>query len=432
MTEAHSQRIVESARRVNESIERGARVANEEVLKAHSQRAHAKLSPSAAHRWIECPGSIRMSEGIPNTSSSFADEGTAAHTLAEKCLARGDDPFIYEGMSVCLDNGKIDYPGASRIPLKYVEVTDDMIDAVRVYLNAVAPITSNPAVEWEIEAKLDLRHIPGMEFGTGDFCAYTPAMKLLEVVDYKHGRGTVVEVDDNPQLLAYAVGVARRYHNRGLDKISLTIVQPRAPHPSGPVRTKVYDAVHLLDFEAELTEAAEAALAPDAPLKPGDWCKFCPAAHKCEALRGRALEQAADAFAPESVDDHTPEQIASDLAAADLIKNWIKRVEEHAFREAVAGRPPPGWKLVEKRAQRKWADPDGAQALLSNCGFLEEQILVHELISPAQADKLLKKDKALIAPFVVAQSSGVALVHESDKRPAVTKIDAATAFSSED
>ena len=400
------------------------------MTEAHSQRAHAKLSPSAAHRWIECPGSIRMSEGIPNTSSSFADEGTAAHTLAEKCLARGDDPFIYEGMVVDLDTGEFSVSATDRCQL----VTEDMIDAVRVYLNHVGPITSNPAVEWEAEAKLDLSCVPGMEFGTGDFCAYTPAMKLLEVVDYKHGRGKVVEVDENPQLLAYAVGVARRYHNRGLDKISLTIVQPRAPHPDGPVRTKIYDALDLLDFQAEITERAEAALAPDAPLVPGDHCDFCLAAHKCEALEDKVFEEAGVIFGSEGFEgcaepvQLSDKELAKKLFFVDFIKGWIKRVEEHAFKEAVAGRPPPGWKLVDKRAQRKWADPDGAQALLSNCGFLEEQIVVRELISPAQADKLLKKDKKLIAPFVVAQSSGVALVHESDKRPAVTKVDAADVF----
>ena len=396
-------------------------------MTVHQERAHAKLSPSAAHRWINCPGSIRESEGVPNVSSKFAEEGTAAHTLAEECLRVGADASHFAGDHVNLTLGgigKLDPDGTS------FEVTEEMADAVQVYLDTVREIAfAHPDIEFEVEAQLDMRDVPGMAFGTGDFCAYDPAQKKLTIIDYKHGRGVPVEANANPQLFAYAIGTAKRYHNRGLSEIELIVVQPRCPHPDGPVRRYICPAIELLDFETDLAEAALRTMQPDAPLLPGEWCKFCPAAFKCPALREFSLEAASAAFASEGEEIFTstppvePEHLDADalreaLDKAGMIKVWIAAVEAHAHHEATHGRCPTGYKLVAKRALRRWKDEAAAKEFLGGT-FTPDQYMPRYLVSPAEADKLLKKNKAALKPFVEAKSSGTVLAEMDDPRPAV-------------
>lgn len=392
----------------------------------HQDRAHAKLSPSAAHRWIECPGSIAACEGIPNKSSSFADEGTAAHQLCERCLDARCDADAYLG---------------DAIPVNGVEylVDDEMAEAVQIYLDFVRELYEGAEVE--VEAKLDLSHIPGMAFGTGDFCAYEPLREgwkvewgfaepikyegggVLTIVDFKYGKGVPVEVKDNPQLLTYAIGVARRYHNRGIKKVRCAVIQPRCPHKDGPVRVHEYDAVDLLDFEADLTAAALATAEPDAPRRAGEWCKFCPAAPGCAAFAGAALEVAQDVFT--SPDDGVEravlaevhmmdaDQLANALRRVYVLKAWLKRMEEYAHAEAMAGRLPTGFKLVPKRATRHWKDEAEIDVFLLSLGVDPYE---QKTISPAQADKLLKKRKGLIEPYVDRISNGTNLVPLEDSR----------------
>ena len=399
------------------------------MTKAHASRAHAKLSPSAAHRWWHCPGSIKASEGIENRSSIFADEGTAAHTLAEHCLlAGGKDAEDFIGGTVSLDKGIVEPAGEDNFG-RQIEITEEMADAVQVYLDHVRSIMASPDVEYEVEAKLDLRAIPGMEFGTGDFCAYDGKEKTLYICDYKHGKGVPVEVDDNPQLLAYALGVAARYHNRGVKKIVLAVIQPRAPHPKGPVRTWTCSPADLLDFEADLTEAAERTALPDAPVAAGEWCKFCPAAPVCPSLAAESLKIAQASF--DVVTDEmellppdalTAEQLGETLRRANVLKDWIKRVEEFAHHEATHGRIPAGFKLVMKRATRKWKDDEVVLQQFGRWGVKDDLFEEPSLKSPAALERLAPgKNKAeraaAIESLIVKESSGTTLAPESDPRP---------------
>jgi hypothetical protein len=386
-------------------------------VSAHSGRAHAKLSPSAAHRWIECPGSIAACEGIPSKSSRFADEGTAAHTLAEFCFAGKVDADTYAGDYVDIGVGKllprdlVGHPGAQGI----FEVTEEMTEAVQVYLDFIRPLCEGAEVE--AEAKLDLTSIPGMEFGTGDFCAYNPTTKDLDIVDLKYGKGVLVRARDNPQLLTYALGVARRYHNRGVRRVRCTIVQPRRNH----VDTAEYNGVDLLEFEADLTTAAIATTAPDAPRKAGEWCKFCPAGPGCTEFANAATAAAVGAFS-EPADDGLStislmgaDDLASALRKAHILKAWLKRMEEFAHSEAMAGRLPTGFKLVPKRAVRRWRDEGETIARLANADVDPWE---KKLISPAAAEKLLgkKRASAILEPLVVRESFGTNLVPVEDPR----------------
>ena len=99
----------------------------------HTTRSHAKLSPSASKRWLSCPGCIPMQQGIPDTSSAFADEGSGAHELAQKCLETGHDADKYAGWFVNLDQSKPISPKS--LGNRSIAIDDEMVDGVQVYLD---------------------------------------------------------------------------------------------------------------------------------------------------------------------------------------------------------------------------------------------------------------------------------------------------------
>lgn len=388
------------------------------MTEAHTSRAHAKLSPSGASRWMNCPGSIRMSEGIEDKSGFFADQGTAAHTLGEHCLVKRKEPADFLGGHVNINAGRVSTAAGSGDGV--FEIDADMIDAVSLYVDTVHQMTE-PTDEIEYEAKLDLRHVPGMEFGTGDLLAYRESERLLIVIDYKHGAGVPVEVHENPQLLAYAIGAAKRFHNRGIDKVKLVVVQPRCPHPEGPVRSDELDVIDLVGFFAKISAAAEATADPEAPLNPGKWCRFCPASGICPAQREKVLAVAHMEFGgePPAVSDMTPDDMADVLRDVGVIKDWLKRVEERAHQMARDGEPPTGFKLVASRATRHWLDEDDAKQRMNDMGLGEIDIYVEpKMKSPAQMEKTLGRKRASeIQDLIGKSSSGSILVPEEDARP---------------
>ena len=367
--------------------------------------AHATLSPSAAKRWMSCPGSARKAAEFENRSSEFAVEGTDAHWLGQAIIEGNlDDTFS----PVKLPSG--------------ATATQEMFDAVMVYVNWVNE-QIHPDDEWGVEERLRLNDDV---WGTADFWRYRPSTGELLIADYKHGKGVAVEVKDNPQVLVYGLMKARAMGNRGISSVTMTIVQPRCPHEDGPIRSATVDALDVLSFEADLMAAIAATKAPDAPLVAGDWCRWCPAAGACAALRDTALTAAKTDFAPGLAYD--PAELKEALDRIPLMESWIKATRELAFTEALAGNAIPGWKLVEKRATRKWANEIEAGSALSNL-IPEDELFERSIITPAQAEKKLgKTGKAAIAGLVVAESSGLTLVHESDKRPAA----AARATAAED
>lgn len=387
---------------------------------AHTDRAHAKLSPSSAHRWFECPGSVRLSADIPNKSSIFADEGTAAHTLGEFCIVNGFDTCDFAGGHVNIVEGKVyrhEKEGKGCF-----SITDEMVEAVQLYVDTVRSLLID-GDESEVECKLDLTHIPGMEFGTGDFLRYRPNTQELVICDLKYGKGVPVEVEHNEQLLTYAEGTAKRFHNRGLSRVTMIIVQPRCPHPKGPVRVWSIEALDLAEFRFDIIAAAKATEGDDAPLKPGNWCKFCPAAPTCPALTAFSLKTAELEFAdePPAVADMEPERIAAVMTKADVIEGWIKRVKQRGHDLALEGRNPPGWKLVHSTSHRKFKDdvtPDYLAATLD----LDVDALMTEpkMRSPAQVEGLLgKKRKGEISDLVFKPRGKIILAPESDPRESV-------------
>lgn len=373
----------------------------------HAQRAHSELGASSSERWQNCPGSVRLSAGVSDPGSVYAAEGTAAHELGEWCLRNLGDAAERIGDEWPVDNHKF-------------TVDEDMANAVQMYVDFVRA-EQEKGGRVMIEQRFDLSEQvwPGM-YGTADAVIYHPESQELVVADYKHGQGYAVEADANPQLLYYAIGAASLI-KAPVKKVTVAIVQPRAFHKSGPIRSWSCSTTDLFEYVGVLRAAAQATEDPNAPLNPGAWCKFCKARGFCPALRDEAIAASNVEFTTVP-DTLTSEQLGEILEKATLIEDWISAVRAEALRRAEMGVPPSGWKLVQKRATRRWAfdEEDTADRLRMAYSLPDEKLFTRKLATPAQVEKLLpKKLKESLADLVVKESSGVTLARESDPREAV-------------
>jgi hypothetical protein len=386
-------------------------------------RAHSELGASISHRWIACPGSVALSREQPVYDNVHAQHGRVAHSIGETCLRFGAEPESTLGDVI---DG--------------VEVTEEMVEAVKVfvdYCRSIAPAVfgPNPGYRVWIEHQFNLAELqpPADMFGTADFIAYNPELKQLEVVDYKHGSGVVVEVTNNPQLRYYALGAALSVGKElEIDTVKITIVQPRATHPDGVVRSETLSYFELFEFAGSLLDAARATQAPDAPLNPGSHCRFCPALAVCPAKRKEVQAIAQTSFSvmpadrppePETLPDEVLDDIGSKL---HILDDWSIAAKREIERRLLAGRELPSHKLVEKRPTRRWIDEEKVVAFLEEKKLFPEEIYVQKLKSPAQIEKLVGK-KELPAEFVEKKSSGYKLVPASDPHPALPS-SAALAF----
>lgn len=378
-------------------------------------RKHAVLSASGSHRWMACPGSIRMCEGIPKTSSIYADEGTAYHMLGEMVLkSPSKRAFAFQGMSLGVRDHKF-------------LVDDEMIETVQVYVDAVVETleAAGKGAELRIEHKFNLDWLyPGL-FGTND-ALVGEAYGTLYIFDLKAGRGVAVEAERNSQLMYYAVGAA--YGDDYADA-ELVIVQPRAVHPDGPTRRWRISTADLMTWAREvLLPAAKATEDPAAPLAVGDHCRFCDALAVCPAQHEHALAVAGEVFseapsAPPAPETLSLEQIRRVLDGSDMVEAWINACRDYARQQLEHGQVKSvdlGYKLVPGRASRKWKDEGEAAATLEMS--LGDEAYIRKLLSPAQAEKVLK-DKKLLESMVEV-TRGVQLAPLSDKRdeivPAIT------------
>ena len=358
--------------------------------------AHARLSASAAERWMNCYGSVAAIEKLPEAPSSpAAAEGTKAHDIAADCLT-GGTPTI----------------------------PDDMAEGIQLYLDTCARLKLDQ--RWiELPLTDALSEWDSDLGGTADFVTYSPTKKLLRVVDFKFGAGLFVSADDNKQLKVYALGALLAI-NRPVDMVEVYIVQPRF-EGAEPVRMQSFPAHDLLEFAGDIAHAAKATRLPDAPFTAGPWCKktFCPNARGCPALEKMQHALVKQEFG--DVVPFDPKQLADALTAIPLVEARIRAIKEFAYERAVAGDQIPGWKLVDKRPRRQWTDE---KAVIS---WAESRAInpfeTPAVKSPAQMEKGLKKqEKTELAQFTASVSGGSTLVAESDARPAVSAMITVDAF----
>lgn len=368
--------------------------------------AHSTLGASGAYRWMTCPGSVALSEGIERRDTVFSREGTAAHTLAETAITMCRTAHSYIG----------EY-------MEGVKVTEEMAQAVQVYVDYVnGRKKENGTLMLEHRFSLEKLNPPVPMFGTADAIIIQPKYKRLLVIDYKHGAGEVVHVHGNKQLRYYALGALLSMEKIDrIETIEIVIIQPRAAHSDGPIRSETVTVTEVLDFAQDLIEAAIETTKPGARLESGKHCKFCPAQPKCPELHKQAQLVAADEFQDRTLTKPellTPAQLQFILSKADTIEAWLKSIRDHVTEEIKKGKDVPGFKLVSGRPSRYWNDHDAVIAWAKE-NSLDDEIFKTELKSVSAIEKIVGK-KNLPADLVSSVSKTVTLVSEDDKRPALT------------
>ena len=397
---------------------------------------HAKLSPSSSKRWMLCPGSVALIErlGNPDTASIYALEGTAAHYLGEQCLANKWDAEDLLGKVIHVEEWensyvdkdhwfhtgfkpatKKDTKGFDPIYREKFDVDHNMTDAVQVYVDFVREQMKFKQVKLMLEVKCSLTHlgVEGLDGGTSDTVLIFIKDEHIVVVDYKHGAGVAVEVTWTPQPMQYGLGALEKIRATGVDvsefTVDLVIVQPRAYHPDGPVRTQYLTAEDLYHWQdTVLKPAAKATQDPDAPLVAGeDQCRFC-AASPCTAQYEMLQEIAVSDFA--TLPDTgilTTEQKARVMEHRDMLRSFIVDVENIIKVEMDNGSTEYSdlFKLVLGKTNRKLtplATDEFDSPLLDHLD--EQELYVQKFITMTDIEKLLIKKLGREKSWEVMQS----------------------------
>jgi hypothetical protein len=368
---------------------------------------HAKLNASSSERWLTCPGSVQLSADLPNHASKFAAEGTAAHHIAAICQNERRLAHEWVGQEAMVEGYRI-------------ELTEELCDAVQEFLDyAIADTQPGDVVLVEQSFTAAMKKLDPELGGSTDRIRWRPSTRLLTVYDYKHGAGVPVDVDDNKQLKYYALGALLANPQWNAEDVELCIAQPRCDHEQGRIRKWSMKAFDLLEFAAELMMGAAKTREFGADLVPSKKaCKFCPAlrANKCPAAEREThalIEASFDVVPPET---YSATQIAEFLEKAPLVEARISAIREFAYKQALQGEHFPGWKIVDKRATRKWKAEAPVASTLQN---VPGAFTFPELKSPAQIEKLLGKKKFAeqFTDHIEKISSGTTLVQVHDPRP---------------
>lgn len=370
---------------------------------------HALLSASSAHRWLHCTGSPLLEKEFPDTTSVYAQEGTLAHELCELKLKK---------YTTVMPKGT--YTRAHNKILKSELWQNEMESTSETYLEYVKGIMLAceiaPAVL--IEKRVDFSRYVPEGFGTAD-CLIL-AGETLHVIDYKHGKGVVVDADHNPQMMLYALGA--------MDELSLlyrfksvhmVIVQPRVNNISEFTMT----ADELTEWgESVVKPKAEAAISGNGEFEAGDWCRFCRAKRQC-----KTRYESNDSLYPELSERHDPRlitlaELGEYLKRGKDMAAWLEDMKEYALSESLAGADVPGWKAVEGRGSRAFTDTDAAVDTLIKNGIDESVLYERRVLTLAQMEKAVGKKAfgELVGDLVVKNPGKPTLVEESDKRPKIT------------
>ena len=364
---------------------------------------HALLSASSSHRWLNCPPSARLCEGYEDKGSNFAAEGSDAHSLCEYKLRKA------LGMEAKDPTEDLSWYDAE------MEESASGYAAFVMELVAEAKKTcSDPVVL--IEQRLDYSKYVQSGFGTGD-CVLI-ADGTLHIVDFKYGRGVLVEAEDNPQMKLYALGALEIFDCLyDIDTVSMTIYQPRRAN----VSTFTLTRQELLDWaETVLVPTAELAYAGDGEYHCGEWCQFCKAKADCRERARANMELARYEFRqPPLLTDEEVEEI---LGKLDSLMDWASDIKDYALQAAISGKHWSGYKLVEGRANRRYTDENAVVAAVKAAGY--DPYDEPKLLGVTARTTLLgrKQFNDILGGLITKPQGKPTLVPESDKRPAMTTI----------
>lgn len=380
----------------------------------HSERDHALLAASAANRWLNCTPSAKLEDAEgPRESSIYAEEGTLAHELGElyirhDVLETVDDQVFSDRFDEIMNNQLFSEEMLDVVPI-YVDYCTEQFNAAKA--NDAQSIM-------DVEQKLDLTEYVPESFGTAD-CVVIGG-NLIEVIDYKHGKGIPVYAEWNKQLMLYGLGALRKYDMLfDIEEVRLTIVQPRINN----ISSWQISVKELIDWaETELAPAAKLAFAGDGELKAGEWCKFCAVKNRCRTLYQKNMELAKYDFQkPALLND---EEIADILKKTPALIEWANSIQEYAQDKAInQGKVWPGFKLVEGISRRKWLDEDAvAEAIFTKIPEAsEDQVYDMKLKTITQIEKIFGKKVVAeqLSDVIVKPQGKPTLVPVSDKRPAL-------------
>ena len=360
---------------------------------------HAILSASSSHRWLNCPPSARLCEAYEDKGSDYAAEGTDAHALCEFRLK--------QALGIPAEN-----------PIEnlswYNEEMEECAAGYAAYvvelLETAKQACSDPVVM--IEQRVDFSCWVQEGFGTADCILIADG--VLNIVDYKHGKGVEVSAEGNTQLSLYSLGALEIFDGiYDIDRVCVHIFQPRKSN----VVSSMMDKIDLYEWaDTELTEKAQLAYEGQGSFSCGEWCRFCKAKAECRERAEVNLALARYEFqSPALLDD---EEIADILGKVDALTAWAADVKEYALQQAVSGKEWTGWKLVEGRSNRKYTNDAVVAAAVESAGFDPYE---RKVLGITAMQKLLGKSRfeELLAPYIEKPQGKPTLVPESDKRPAM-------------
>ncbi len=361
---------------------------------------HAFLSASSSHRWLNCPPSARLSESYADKSSSYAVEGTDAHTFCEYKLQ--------------LALGRPASDPTENLTFFNAE-TEDCANGYVAYIlelvESAKQTCSHPLVL--IEQRLDFsRYVEG-GFGTGDCVVIADGM--LYIIDYKHGKGVRVEVEGNPQLMLYALGALEMFDGvYDIDTVSMEVYQPRLENIG--THTVFKESIYQWAEEV-LKPAAVLAYAGEGEFNCGDWCQFCRVKHDCRARAEHNMELARHDFKlPPLLEDDEVEAI---LEKVDGLVSWANDIKAYALQTALNGKKWSGWKLVSGRSNRRYTDDVAVAKVVSTAGYDPYE---RSVLSITAMEKVLGKTRftELLGGLIEKPPGKPALVPATDKRKEIT------------
>lgn len=391
------------------------------VVPINAERAHAKLSASGSKKWLTCTPSVALEENFPDERSGYADEGTFAHEVFELAVLTWLE-------RVKANKARAEYNKLKANTLWSQDLEDNVRAAVEKAKDAITAARqrcADPVVL--VEQRLDFSAWVPEGFGTGDLVVI--ADDLVEVLDYKHGKGVFVDAQDNSQMRLYGLGAYNQLaHLYDIKRVRMTILQPRLDNYS----SEELSIEELLQWgETVVKPRAQLAWEGLGELVPGEHCTsgFCRARFQCPARAEAALAVARQDFALRPPELLTTEQLLAVLDKAELAIKWLSDVQAYALKQAESGHEIPGWKLVEGRANRKYVDPEAVAQKLLAAGVPEAAIYERSLLGITAMEKALGKKRftELLDELVIKPAGKPTLVPEGDKRPAISSVASAAA-----
>lgn len=382
------------------------------LMETKEYKAHALLGASSSHRWLECTPSAIAETRYPDSGSDFAREGSLAHAMCARTLKKQlDRPHEDEDNEIAELSRQYYEPEMEEHVAGYVDFVTSRFEQTKERARRIGDLQP----EIMVEQRLDFSRWVPDGFGTGD-CVIAGG-GMVEVIDFKYGKGVAVEAADNPQMKLYALGAMEMFdYLFDIDIVMMTIYQPRI----GNISTWSISASELRRWaDEELRPLALLASKGKGIRNSGEWCRFCKAKGDCPKLAAESI----DTFELNSdADTLTPEEFSRILPRLDTISDWVNAVKERSLSLALEGTAIPGYKVVEGRSIRKITDPEKLLEVLTENGVAAEDILKpRELVTLTTLEKVVgkKKLKELSEGCISKPPGKPTLVPDGDKRKAM-------------